>query len=508
MGIDLSLYVQITSGVGAGSQFGGRQFTARIMTTNSLVPTGSIVTFSGGPKIATAACGQYFGTNSEEYRRAAQYFAFVSKYATAPQQISFGRWAKTATAPEIFGKVQTPLLSTFTAITAGSFTLQMGAFSHSFTAIDLSAASDLSDVATIIEGVIQAFSGGGALFTSATVVWNSSRGSFDLVGGATGNATISVTAGVSEDVAAPLGWLSGAIFSNGAAAESITTTLTNTATYSNNFGSFGFTYTAALVLADVEEAALWNEDQTVEFMYDVAVTADNASAWSTALADYSGLSLTLIGPANQYHEMIPMSIQATTRYDNPNSVQSYNYQPIGGGLTATVSDTASAQSYYNLNINFLGAVQSAGQIINFYQRGQLMGVGSAITNMGAYANEQWFAASCADALINLQLALPEIPADLEGIGIIQNGLQSVINVGTNNGTIVSGKLLDEADLALIKSLTNSSTAAAQIQNIGYWVNVTLSTFVSGSDTLWQANYTIIYTDSEGVNFILGNDILL
>lgn len=503
MGINLSLYVEITSAVGGGSSFPGRQFINRMMTTNPLVPTGSIVTFSGGPANALAACLAYFGSTSEEYKRAAQYFAFVSKVATAPQAISFGRWANAATAPEIFGNVQTQLLADFTSISNGDFTLAMGAFSHHFTAIDFTAASSLTDVASILTGVIQAYSAGGAVYTSATVTWDSARGSFDLVGGATGAAVISVTAGGTHDIAILLGWLSGAIFSNGVAVESITTTLTNTAELSNNFGSFSFTYTAALNLTQIEEAGLWNADQNVQFMYNVAVTAANASAWSTALAGYSGLSLTLMGPANEYHEMIPASIQASTVFTNPNSVQSYNYQPIPI-LTATVSDTTTAILYNDMRVNFLGAVQSAGTTINFYQQGNLQGAGSNIINMGAYANEQWFANASADALINLQLALPEIPADTAGIALIQAALQSVINIALNNGTIVSGKVFSNAKIALIGQITNDPNAYRQIQNLGYWVKVSLLYETPN----WTAPYTIVYADSEGINFIQGSDILL
>lgn len=508
MGINLSLYVQITSGVGAGAQFVGRQFIARVMTKNPLVPTGSIVTFSGGSIIALLSCAAYFGTNSEEYKRAAQYFSYVSKVATSPQAISFGRWADVDTAPEIFGRVQTALLATFTAITTGSFTLQMGAFSHTFTAIDLSGAASLTAVAADIQTAIRTYSAGGTLYTGATVTWDASRGSFDLVGGATGNATISVTAGVSNDLAAPLGWLSGAVFSNGVVAESITTTLTNTATFSNNFGSFCFTYDAALNLAEVEEAGLWNADQNVSYMFMVASTAANASAWSTALEGYSGLGLTLESTlTGQYHEMMPMSILASTVFANPNSVQSYEYQ-LFPTLTATVTDTATAQSYNDLNINFLGAVQSAGQTINFYQQGILMGSGTDITDMGAYANEMWFSNACADALINLQLALPEIPADNAGLAMILNSNQSVINVAVNNGTIVSGKPLSNSQIVLIGQITDDPNAYRQVENIGYWQSARLETYISGSATLWKAVYTIVYADSEGIRFIQGSDILI
>ena len=402
--ISLSQYVKITSAVGGSAAFPGRAFIARIMSTNPLIPTGSYIEFSNAADVGT-----YFGTNSEEYARASFYFSFISKNATQPQLISFGRWANAATAPLIYGEKQTALLATFTAHANWDFTLQMGSFTHHFTAIDLTAASSLTNVASIIESVIQAYSAGGSLFTGATVTWDSANGQFDLVAGATGPATISVTAGVTEDLAAALGWESGAIFSNGVAVETITTTLTNTAELSNNFGSYTFTYAAALDLAQVTESAAWNITNNVAFMYQVAVTAANTSSWQAALSGYEGTGLTLQGPSGEYHEMMPMCIQAATVFSNPNSVQDYEYYQFPT-LTPTVTSTAQANAYNAININYLGQTQSAGVFRAFYQQGILQGVESAgaITDMGPYANEQWFKDALADAWLNLQLALASL----------------------------------------------------------------------------------------------------
>lgn len=316
MAISFQRYVDITSGVGGGSAVAQRDFIARLFTTNPLLPTESFIEFDNAADV-----GDYFGFTSEEYKRAQFYFSFISKNITAPDKISFARWADVETAPLIYGKVETPLLSSFTVITNGDFTLQMGAFSHHFTAIDLSGAASLAAVAADIQTAINSFSGGGTLFTAATVSWNSARGSFDLVGGETGAATISVTAGVTNDLASLLGWLSGAILSDGVAAETITETLTNSDQASTNFGSFCFMNTGQYASGSITLAgapAVGNtitvNGTTITYVATGAV-GDQINVTGTAQLSADALFTFLegLGGANYVQNGTVITITALTR---------------------------------------------------------------------------------------------------------------------------------------------------------------------------------------------------
>ncbi|OWK36901.1 Phage protein [Fimbriiglobus ruber] len=277
--------------------------------------------------------GTYFGTGSEEYARAEFYFGWVSKNITAPQQISFWFWNDdVATADLIYGASGTYALATFTAITSGELTLTMGGFTHTLTGINLGSAGSLAAVATDIQTAIQAYSAGGAAWTGATVAYDSTNSRFTLTGGATGADTIAVTAAVSNDLAGPLGWLTGAILSNGTTAQTVSANLNALIGVSNNFGSFTTTFALALSEANTVAAATWNNSLTpnIQFIYSVNVTPANASSWSAALADIGGVSLTLQSPAPvataEFPEMAPMMILAATDYTQRNSVQNYMFQ--------------------------------------------------------------------------------------------------------------------------------------------------------------------------------------
>ena len=194
--------------------------------------------------------------------------------------------------------------------------------------------------------------------------------------GETASVEISVAAGAANDVAGPLGWLVGATVSAGlAAAQTVTEALTETTQITNNFGSFRFI--PALTQAQVVEAATWNDAQNVLFQFHHGVLPADAAAISAAVLTIGGTGLTLLSPTatNDYPEMIPMAALAATNYSRPNSTINYMFQQASN-VAVTVNTTANANLYDGLRVNYYGNTQTAGQMISFYQRGLLMGIGT------------------------------------------------------------------------------------------------------------------------------------
>jgi hypothetical protein len=308
MAISITRYVDIVSGLGAGANVPNRDLVARLFTANNLLPPQTFISFT-----TAAEVGTYFGFASEEYLRAVFYFSWISKNQTQAQSIQFARWVKTAVAPMIF-PIQNngTALASWTAISNGSFILTMGGFTFILSGLDFTAAASLADVASDLQTAIRAESGGGAVWTSATVTYSSAYGGFLLVGGATDVVTHPVVvevSGIGTDItpAGLLGWLpeqtvvngnliAGAIWASGSAAETITATLTSSSQASNNFGSFAFLTNLGLTQQNVVDAATWNNTQNVLYMFSQAVTPANAVAWQAAVAAIGGIGLTLSPP--------------------------------------------------------------------------------------------------------------------------------------------------------------------------------------------------------------------
>lgn len=502
MAIDLSRYIQITSGVGAGANVGTRQLNGMLITDNPLVPTSTFLSFDSADEVL-----DYFGSDSEEYDRAVFYFGWISKNITAPQSLNFWFWNEDAdTASLVYGNTSTKSLATFQAISTGDFTMELGGYSSHVTGINCSAASSLSAVATIVQTAIRAVTSGGAAWTGATVSYDSTRGSFNLESGDTGADVIEITAGSVTDIASPLGWLTGAILSNGSDAQAVEEMLAELNNTNNNFGSFAFVPT--LSQDDIVSAAEWNDSlpSNIQYMYTLPVSASNASAISAALVDIGGCTATLSPLADEYPEMVPMMILSATDYTRRNSTQNYMFQQFS--LTASVTTDTDADTYDDLRVNYYGQTQTAGQQLAFYQRGFMFGLATDPSDQNIYANEIWFKAACSSQLMTLLLSLAKISANSTGKSQIMAILQSVIDTALFNGTISVGKPLSTTQKLYITNATGDANAWQQVQSLGYWVDCVIESYVENDVTQWKAVYTIIYSKDDVIRKIEGTDILI
>lgn len=251
MAIPQSQYVAINSVVGGATQIPGREFIARLFTTNPLLPPSSYVEFS-----SLSSVGDYFGTDSQEYKRAAFYFSYFSKNGTAATKISYARWVDAATQATVFGYVDDvpQSLSQYSSISNGSIGLTFNGVFHAFTALDFTAAADLAGVATVLQTAIS------GTFAGSTVTFNAAGANFILKVGTAVASTLTVQAGgTGTDLSQLLNWLPAAPITNGrfipgqnvvglraatvyggAVAETPVQALTTSNNLSTNFGSFAF----------------------------------------------------------------------------------------------------------------------------------------------------------------------------------------------------------------------------------------------------------------------------
>lgn len=508
MPININYYVNITAGVGAAETIPARQLIPMFFDDNALIPSGSFVNFPNNNDAAANVLA-YFGAGSAEYKRALFAFSWVSKSIRQVPSMSFARWNSSACAPQIFGDTTntSKVVATWAAISSGAFSLTMGTHTYVLSAIDFTGAATLADVAEIVEDAVQAQTGGGALWTGATVTYNATTARFELLGGATGAAVISVAAGSGgSDIAAQLGWLSAqTILGPGAAIQSITACMNEVVAQNNNFGSFGFI--ATLNTTQITEAATVNAGYNNVFMYSIPCTSSTATAIQTAVSGIAGCTTTLTadGDATQYEEMDPMLIMGATDYTAVNGTQNYMFQQFPGQLPVITTD-AGAATYDALKVNYYANTQQAGQIVNLYQRGIMNGGANAPAAQNTYANECWLKGAMQSALLTLLLNLNKISANLRGQSQVLAIVQSVIQQAVANGSISVGRTLTETEILYITNATGDPNVWQQIQNIGYWVTTTITTVVISNVTQYIINYTLIYAADGVVNKITGTDI--
>lgn len=518
MSISISRYVDITSAVGGGEVVAARSLAGRLFTDNPLIPVGKFITFSNASDVSS-----FFGSSSEEAARAAFYFSWVSKSATQPQSIQYARFAQSANEARIYGMSGlTSTVAQWEVITNGAFSLTIGDTTNVIGSLDFDGVVSYDAIAAIIQTAVRTKSGD--QWTAAVVTYNATESRFEFVSGDDVNAAISVdVAGSGTEIAGAdyLGWLpegvfsqsgtlsEGAIWSAGTAGEDIEDALANSVDWSNNFGSFLFLDDLSLSNDDIKDAAAWNAAQNVAYLYTVGVASANVTALTTAVSSYPGIALTVSNESDEYPEQAPMMIAAATDYESANSVQNYMFQ-IFPGLTPSITSNSAADNLDALNVNYYGSTQQAGQIINFYQRGVLQGFSNPanISDMTAYVNEIWFKDAALVALMNLLVGLTQLPANLEGRGLVLTTLQDVINRALNNGTISVGKILNSTQKAFVTQETGDNSAWQQVQSSGYWFDAVVRQITGSSPVEYEIVYEIIYAKDDTIKKIEGRHLLV
>lgn len=498
MAINQKKYIDIVSGVGGAASAARRLLIARCMTTNVLAPTNQILELSLSQTLAL------FGSSSNEYKFAAKYFGFISKSITQAEKLSFARWPMTDDiAPNLISTITLPAYSVFAALTdTGKVKVDLGGETHDVSP-DFTGDATLADVAASMQIAIRAITAGGTMWTSATFAY--AAGSFTLTGGVAGAADIGyfLAPASGTDLKAMFGMDVGSspILSVGVDAETPVEAMARVDALSDNFGSFMFLDT--LTNEEIVDVADWNKTKNYKYLYSVSTTVANASTLAGLLEGSTGTILTLDNATPALVEFMPMSLFAATNYGRPNSVKNFMYQKFDSEVATVTTDTDS-DAYDALKVNYLGATQQAGQSIAFYQDGVMQDAG----DVSPYCNEIWLKDAISTEFLNLLLALEMIPANETGAAIATNTIQTIIEEALRNGTIQAGKTLTNVQKAYITQVSGSEDAWRDVQSIGYWLYVVITTEVVNEVTKYIANYLLIYSKGDSIRKVEGSDILI
>lgn len=486
MAIDQKKYIVIVSGVGGEASVSRRLLIARVMTTNALAPTEQIL------EMNLAGVLSYFGSDSDEYAYAVKYFGFISKSITQANLVSFARYAPADTAPIL---QSTATLGTIGIVADGTTVVDLGGETLEITGLSF---TDATTLASELESSIQANTGGGTMWTAATVTHSS--GVFTITGGDTGAGLIGyLTAqGAGTDISVLMGLDVGSapILSVGVDAETPVEAMARVDSVSDNFGSFSFLVN--LTNDEITDVAEWNTAKNYKFLYSVQTTVANAATLAPLIAGNTGTIVTL-DAINDYGEYMPMVLLATTDYDRVNSVKNFMYQRFDTDTPSVTTDAAS-DTYDALKINYLGSTQQAGQTIAFYQDGVMIDAG----DVAPYCNEVWLKDAISTEFLNLLLALEQIPANDTGASIGATAIQTIIGEGQNNGTIQSGKTLTTVQKSFITQVSGNEDAWSDVQSIGYWLDVT----ITSEGAVHTMNYVLIYSKGDSIRKVEGSDILI
>lgn len=373
-----------------------------------------------------------FGLSAPEYLAASLYFG----QSPQPSVLYVGRWARTATAAVLKGGVLSTTqqtLSNFTAVTNGGFSININGSVQNITATNLSTATSLNNVASLIT----------AKLTGATCVWNSVYSRFEIsttTTGATASIAFATAPGTGTDLSALLLLRStdGGRAVAGVAAESAATAVAALGNISNDW--YGLKVAASTTLADSDVLAIaaYIESASVSRIY--GFTTQNSAVLDAAQTTDIASQLKALGYKRtfiQYSSTNPYAAASifgrafTVDFNGSNTTLTIKFKQEPGvaaeNLTSSQAAAASGKNCnvfvaYNNNTNII----QEGVMVNGYFFDEVHGT-------------DWLQNDVQTAVWNLlYTSTTKIPQTDAGVNVILTTISNRLDQAVRNGFVAPG----------------------------------------------------------------------
>lgn len=494
MAIPASELVQVTPRVLSGS---GTDLVMNglVLTTSELMPTNTVREFAD-----TAAVGEYFGYDSNEYYAASAYFNGYDNSTMKPSNYLFYRHPADAIAPFLrSAEVDSPatLLTQIKAISSGSITVTIAGTTLTATEIDLSQVTSLSEAAQQVQTAINNLDTDPA-FLNATVTYSSSLKSFILTAGSSGaeiglsycSGTIAETLGLDENAE---------VLSEGADEQTYTETLDTIIDGTQNF----VTIITAEELTDGDDVtaiASWVNTQYnagSQYLYVHHTTDDNlkeqdalsddidtteakvdeAVVDSTTLGGNSGIIAVNLLYNNEYTGVT--SIYGNVKYAAfiQGAAASIDWEATNGtitfafkaqdGLSALITKKSEATQLTENKVNFIGEYASRNDDFTFLQNGQMYGDWAWIDT---YLNSTWLNNALQVQILAGFEAAGRVPYTERGYAQIRAWCNDVISKAINNGVIEQGVNLSQTQINEL-TIEAGEDISTEMYSNGYYLQI-------------------------------------
>lgn len=372
-----------------------------------------------------------FGTSAPEYLAAALYFSQISQ----PQTVMIGRWLRTATSGINLGGLLTAaeqVITNWTSITTGSFTVHVDGTSHNVTGLNFSAALNMNGIASVINTAISSY---------ATCTWNGSQFVITSLTTGTSSAVTALTAeGTGVDVSAQLLMTASTLeeLVPGYAAEAPLAAVEALDSLSTSW--YGLTFACATfpVTSDYLAIAGYIEADNVTRMFGITVQDTNALV-PTATSDL-GYQLEQLGYLQTWTQYSSQSAYASASLfgrlfsvdfaaQNSTITAMYKQEP---GVTGEILNQTQANSLQAKRYNVFIEYQNNTQIVQF---GTMVGP----AYIDDIHNIDWFQNAVQTAVYNLlYTSTTKVPQTDSGMNQFVNVIGGICQEAVNNGMLAPG----------------------------------------------------------------------
>ena len=432
MTIPASQLVDITPRV-IGGGLSGLAFNGTFISKDANLPANVAVPF-----YSLSSVGDYFGTASQEYKLAGNYFLADSNASRKPTALWFFKYFTAPVSAFIRGS-KPATLDTLTEVSDGSLVLSVDGSQQTLSGLNFSTQNSYSGIATVISNALD----------GAVCSFDSNFQAFVIKSETTGaESTITfATAGTSgTDVAGLLG-LTGGTISQGSAGLTLTQTMENMLKSNTNFWSFMPVWEESQ--EEAIELATWCNTQGVRFLYALtdkntsAVVANNPACLAQLVSDFYGV-------ACQYNtkelSAMLMGIGGAIDPNQFNGRKTWAYRQQSG-LAYTCDNDTEAQNLLDNGYNFYGNYATASNQFKLFQNGQVSGNAKWLDT---YYGQIFIKDGLQNAWINAMINANTIPYNQTGYGVLKAAAMDVINTALNAGFIRTGVSLSESQKATVQ----------------------------------------------------------
>lgn len=465
----------------------GLDIVGVILTNNARMPTGAVVSFSSPADVAA-----YFGPISQEASLATTYFAGYDGSTIKPASLKFFRYVDTAAAAYLRGgDLSTRTISQIQSY-SGTLIVTINGTVKTSSAINLSAATDMSNAATIIQA--------GFTTPGFTVTYDALSASFLFTSSTTGAASTITTATGTLASNLRLSSTSGAIASQGSDVMTPASGMDALTALSQDFVSF----MTAFEPNDTNKVAFaaWTDSKSDRFAYicwdnlpAASVSGDTTSVGvQIKTADYTGTACVYDPTNGDNVAAFVLGALASIDFTRENGRATLAFR--NGNIAPGVTNQSIAANLIANGYNFVGAYATANDQFAFLYPGSISGQFKWIDS---WVGQVWMNNAFQLALMGLLTGVGQIPYNRDGYALIEGALRGVIDDAVNFGAIRAGVTLSASQRIQVNNSAGFDIATT-LERRGWYV------LVKDPGATVRGNRgspvtTVFYTDGQSVQTI-------
>ena len=433
-----------------------------ILTESSRIPSTSIaLQFASANDV-----GEYFGMTSNEYNAAVVYFNGYDNSFKKPRNLVIGRRVDADAAAWLQGVAVTATLAEFQAVTAGTLDITVDGTAIALTSIDLSSATSLSDVASMITT---------AFNTAATCTYDSLSNTF-MITSATSGASSTITGTGSGTLESLLGFAAdGVVMSQGMALMSVAENMAAIRQVTENWACFAGIYTP-LSNDEVLACSAWASGQGVQYMYVawsdavVMLTQSETTSLAYLLKESANGATAIVYGGWQYAAFI-LGAVASIDWERTNGTITLAFKSQYG-LAADIDNGTDAQTLLAKNANFYGNYATRNDQFIFLYDGSMTnkGLQASYNYIDPFINAIWFNNALQVAIMSGLSGASRVPYNEDGYSLIRAWCMDPINRAVKNGVINQGMTLSDAQKAQVIQEAGLDITS-NLQTDGYYLQI-------------------------------------